>query len=246
MIAWHFPYPRLMIVAPLSLVFLATGCMSEVDRKHHDLSEWCWVINDGKGSHRPFPWTKDYFTLAAESLDDRYESVRLAAALKLTTCSVMIGRKYVFLLDAYVDAGRGEHLRKHLRQALAKQKPGTRERIEIVHVILELAMREYLWKHPEVASDLGLDRQEPPRRGWEGFVFHRGNDTQYRFFAERILPTGDEDFARVWKELVEYYGLVREDKGSGKTMKRGIDRDEVEDERASRARELPRHDGAPG
>lgn len=207
--------PRICLARSLWVVVLSCfvfgGCvMSESERKHTDLRRWCWEINDGRGSERPLFSKKDRFALLPEFLRDRDELVRSSAAIMLSLTSVMTGKKYMFVLDAYVDAGRSKELAEHLKRAWLNEKPGF-TRFWMLESFLQLKMLEYLRQHPEAAHELDPDREVRPWLGRIRFGATSRDDSDYRFFAERIIPTGDEDFAKAWAELQEYYAKFRRD-----------------------------------
>ena len=172
-----------------------TGCATRRDRMHNNLSGWLFRINDGRGSERPFLSSKDYYELHAGALLDQEASVRTAASMQITTSTVAIGVKYVYVVDAYIDDGRDGQLKKALVDALREFGDGREMRLHLLKALVQLRMRQYLWAHPEFGAMHDI-QPEDPQKGFRGFGLEH-----YRIFASQIIAEGDTEFAEVWQQF---------------------------------------------
>jgi hypothetical protein len=158
-----------------------------------NVAKWRWKICDGEGNSRPFLSEKDYFTLFAEALHDPEQKVRVVAAMDVKAHSHFSGTEYSLVVDAYIHARRDEELARELLEAWAQSQRDSDERLCMAEAWLDLRMRQYLWDHPECASEARVYRWG---RSWSGFSGPRVRE----FFAERLLAGGDEQFRTVWED----------------------------------------------
>jgi hypothetical protein len=173
-------------------VLIVRGCSGPSERLDN-LTQWCWAICDGQGNARPFLSDKDYFTLLGEALQDPAEKVRVGAAMDLLANSHYRGRSYTLVIDAYIDGGRDAQLVGELLGAWEASPRDSKERLYLGQAWLDLRMRQYLWDHPECASEARVYRWG---QSWSGFSGPRVRE----FFAERLLAGGDEQFRTVWED----------------------------------------------
>ena len=180
------------------VVAVLAGCSSERHWRHVELDRWMWKIQDGKGTQRPLFSSRDYYELLADLLFDEYKSVRIATANTLRTCTVAIGHKYVYLLDASIDQGRDEMLYERLKAARRRSPQNSKERHRFLKALVQVHMRRYLWEHPNFGQSLRIeiDSNEPEWRGFDNFW-----PDHYPEFAERLLAEGNAEFAKHWAEF---------------------------------------------
>jgi hypothetical protein len=169
---------------------------------HWDMKIWLYEINDGHGGRTSLFSCKDYFQLMADALLDKNESVRTAAGMYFTTGTVAAGDRYVYLLDAYIDNGRGDGLHECLRRAYDKSSSDSKERLRILECLIQLRMRQYLWAHPDFGEKHGIKRDKP-QRGFRPFWLEH-----YSVFADQLLAEGDNEFAMNWQEFRKLMGKV--------------------------------------
>ena len=193
-------YDIVLIAAVCLAVILLQGCSKTTAYK---VSLWGQRICDGRGSEKPDFSNRDYYTLVADALNSRNESVLTAVLLDLGTSHIP-GTRYTSLMDAYIEGGRDKMVHKRLRELWRKAKKNTKARYWRSKYFAQLKMRQYLWAHPESAEEAELHRFGHPLRGWWGFAPHH-----MEFYAKRLITAGDKEFQEVWKDYQWHLAALR-------------------------------------
>ena len=193
-------YQCAVAVTIISIVIAASpGCGLEANMTHSHLRTWQLQICDGRGGNLHLLRQRTYYTLLARSLLSDDPSIRLSSQQAFRTSVCIPGRRYFYLLDAYVDGCHTGMLEKCLRESLHRSPLDSNERLRILQCLIELQMRHYLWGQPGFAKHLmSMETLLPPHRGFSTFW-----PNHYPVFAERLATENDAKFVKDWEQFRE-------------------------------------------
>ncbi len=203
-------YSRITLVGPFIIMLAAGGCVMPDNReeKRDKLDTWMTYVCDGLGTSKPLFSAKDYFTLYLEALDDRELRIRYMAHAMLLPNRIFCA-KYPQVLDAFIASGKDKELGVALRRSWKTAERGTWWRLTTAEVLACLIMRQYLWKHPEVASEAGaiapgVAKEKAPFCGWGRF-----GPREMDYLSAKVIAEGDEEFKLVWDDYSLHADMLR-------------------------------------
>jgi len=182
----------------LTLLVVVMGCRSGRTRDYEMLREQMDLISDAQGERHHQGASADCFHLVLDRLRSGDSALRGQMAMLLSTNTGFPGKRYRFLMDAYIDGQRGDELLLALRCAWQASPQNSYERFRMAWTFVEAKMRHRLWRRPELARQIGLKRLTEPLRGWECFI-----PKDYAILAEQMISEDDE-FRKAWEEFVAY------------------------------------------
>jgi hypothetical protein len=189
-------WPLLVLLGPC-----IQGCLLPLE-EHARLRDLGHAICNGRGEQIPVFWAKRHFDLLLDLLEHPQEHVRTSTATALQSNHVRGGRHYSKLGDAYIDSGRSGDLMEALWRAWQTACPGSLERYRMAQTFVDCRCVQYVWEHPNVATEVNFERSTGGERGWSGTLVKR----DLQLLAPKVVQDGDERFRTVWED---YQHLLR-------------------------------------
>jgi hypothetical protein len=141
-------------------------------------------------------------------LDRPKASSRSAVAMEITTDTLISGKAFGYLTDAYIVGGRDGELEKALLEAWQREKPNTGTRRFLATAYLDVRRRQYLWSHQEFGKSLGLAKKSGRPLG-ENDIWRAFRPEDREAIDAQIAKQGDEQFERVRQDYNKLLEALR-------------------------------------
>ena len=113
--------------------------------------------------------------------------------------------RYPHILDAYADAGQMERVKecvfatwKRSKELKVQDEDTVLDQLVLAELVIEVYVRDWIWKNPSATEQVGLERHPPPFRGWD--TSHL--DYKDYFFCRQILKTPDARLLEAWNDYL--------------------------------------------
>ena len=144
------------------------------------------------------------FLALLESNDADIRGVAISS-LSLSSSYYYPKRRYAYMLDAYADAGQMERVKecvfatwKRSKELKVQDEDTVLDQLVLAELVIEVYVRDWIWKNPSATEQVGLERHPPPFRGWD--TSHL--DYKDYFFCRQILKTPDARLLEVWNDYL--------------------------------------------